>query len=54
MPKRETDDQVQGIIKDTIQKMESLGVYRTEYDATIQVYAELRDQYTKLTERFEK
>ncbi|GAA6514562.1 P27 family phage terminase small subunit [Phocea massiliensis] len=48
------ESQVEVIVEDTVEKMVSLGVYRPEYDSTIQVYAELREQYGVLTERFEQ
>jgi len=41
-----------GIKKETIQLMKSLGVYKPEYDPLIEIYAELREQYTILTKKF--
>lgn len=40
------------IKKDTIQKMTKLCIYKPEYDATIEIYAELREQYERLTKEF--
>lgn len=45
---------VRAIFRETVKRMESLGVYRPEYDGTIQVYAQIVDQYRVLTERFEQ
>jgi phage terminase small subunit len=42
-------------IKDkTIIDMQALGVYKPEYDPIIEVYAELREQYQRLTREFKK
>ncbi len=45
---------IQTIFEETIKYMQTLGVYRSEYDSTIRIYAQLREQYDALTERFEK
>lgn len=43
------------VIKErTVERMTALGVYREEYDGTIEIYAQLCDQYDELTRRFEK
>ena len=47
-------DTIQNIFKDTVNRMESLGVYRKEYDGTIRIFSELCEQYATLTERFER
>lgn len=40
-------------IKDrTIQDMQTLGVYKPEYEGIIEIYAELVDQYNKITKEF--
>ncbi|MNO28134.1 Phage terminase, small subunit [compost metagenome] len=40
-------------IKDrTTSDMKSLGVYKQEYDGIIEIYAELVDQYNKITKEF--
>lgn len=41
-----------GIKKETIKLMQALGVYKPEYDPIIEIYAELREQYTALTKKF--
>lgn len=41
-----------GIKRETIKLMESLGVYKPEYDPIIEIYAELREQYVVLTKKF--
>lgn len=38
----------------TIRRMKSLGVYREEYDGTIEIYAQLCTQYQEITDRFER
>lgn len=35
------------------QAMESLGVYKKEFDPVISIYCELMEQYQKLTEKYE-
>lgn len=40
------------IKKNTISDMKKLGVYKPEYDAIITIYAELREQYERLTKEF--
>ena len=42
------------IKKNTIQKMQKMGTYKPEYDDVIGVYAELMEQYRRLTAEFEK
>lgn len=42
------------IKKKTVENMKSLGVYKPEYDPVIEVYAELCEQYHKLTAEFKK
>ena len=32
--------------------MEKLNIYKPEYDASIEIYAELREQYERLTKEF--
>jgi len=45
---------IRGIRETTIARMKSLGVYREEYDGTIEIYSQLCEQYQTITERFEK
>lgn len=40
------------IKKNTISDMKKLGTYKPEYDAMIDVYAEIREQYERLTKAF--
>lgn len=40
--------------KNTVENMKSLGVYKPEYDPIIEVYAEICEQYHKLTKEFKK
>lgn len=40
------------IKKNTISDMKKLGVYKPEYDACIDIYAELMEQYERLTRTF--
>lgn len=40
------------IKKNTVSDMKKLGVYKAEYDAIIDIYAELREQYERLTKEF--
>ena len=40
------------IKRETIKLMQSLGVYKPEYDPLIEIYAELREQYAALTREF--
>lgn len=42
------------IFETTVENMKSLGIYKPEYDGTIQIYAQLCEQYIIITERFEK
>lgn len=42
----------QGIKNRTIDDMKALGVYKPEYDPIIDIYAELVDQYNKITKEF--
>jgi len=42
----------QGIKNRTIDDMKALGVYKPEYDPIIEIYAELADQYNKITKEF--
>lgn len=47
--------QMKDIIFDrTVEQMKSLGTYKPEYNDIIYTYAELREQYIIITERFEK
>lgn len=43
---------IKKIMKETIANMESLGIYREEFTATIKAYAQLRYLYDLLNERF--
>jgi len=43
---------IKKIIKETVKNMESLGVYREEFTATIKAYAQLRYLQDILSERF--
>jgi P27 family predicted phage terminase small subunit len=38
----------------TIENMKKLGVYKEEFDTTIQIYCSLIDQYTALEKEFKK
>lgn len=38
----------------TIKSMKSLGIYKSEYDPLIEIYADLNSQYAEATEDFEK
>ena len=42
----------EGIRKKTIKDMKKLAVYKPEYDPIIDIYSELREQYSILTQRF--
>lgn len=42
------------IKKSTIAAMKKIGTYRPEYDPIIDVYAEIREQYERLTKEFKK
>lgn len=44
---------IRELFDDTVNQMKTLGVYRSEYDGMIGIYAQLREQYDILTERFE-
>ncbi len=46
------EKEIKKIIKATIKNMESIGTYRPQFDATIRAYAEMRQQYDKLTAEF--
>lgn len=41
-------------IEKTVEDMKTLGVYKPEYDRTIEIYAELNEQYVKLMTQFKK
>lgn len=43
---------VNKIIKATIKNMESIGIYRPEFNSTIRAYAEMRQQYDSLMIKF--
>lgn len=40
------------IKRSTIRAMKELGTYKKEFDPIIEIYAELREQYAALSERF--
>ena len=40
------------IKRNTVIRMQSLGVYRKEYDPLVDKYAEMCEQYERLTQRF--
>lgn len=40
------------IKKNTIEQMKELGVYKAEYDAIIDIYSEMMEQYNRLTKEF--
>ena len=42
------------IKQQTIKQMKNLGTYKPEYDAIIAVYAEIREQYERLTKIFKE
>jgi phage terminase small subunit len=42
------------IFETTVERMKSLGVYKTEYDGIIYIYSQLCEQYETLTLKFEK
>lgn len=42
------------IMKNTIRDMQSLGVYKSEYDPLINVYSDLMSQYLRANKEFEK
>lgn len=42
------------IKKNTIAAMKKLGVYKPEYDPVIDIYAELSEQYKRLTSEYKK
>lgn len=42
------------IKKNTIEDMKKLGIYKPEYDRVIDIYAELSEQYERITEKFIK
>ncbi|HYE10538.1 MAG TPA: P27 family phage terminase small subunit [Patescibacteria group bacterium] len=44
--------EVKKIIKATIKNMESISIYRPEFDSTIKAYAEMRQQYDHLMIEF--
>jgi hypothetical protein len=46
------EKEVKKIIKKTIKDMESLGTYRSQFDSTIKVYAEMKQQYNKSMAEF--
>lgn len=41
------------IKKQTIKDMKSLGIYKSEYNRVINIYAELVSQYSKISQKFE-
>ena len=50
-----TTKQLKDLIFDqTVLQMKNLGTYKPEYNDIIYTYAELREQYIIITERFEK
>lgn len=42
----------QTIKNNTINDMKKLGVYKAEFDAIIDIYSELREQYERLTKKY--
>ena len=42
----------QTIKQNTIEDMKKLGLYKAEFDAIIDIYAELREQYERLTKEY--
>ncbi len=46
------EKEIKKITKATIKDMETIGTYRPEFKATIRAYAEMRQQYNKLTSEF--
>lgn len=40
------------IKQNAIKEMRNLGVYKVDYDSIIEIYAELREQYERLTAEF--
>ena len=42
----------ESIRKNTIADMKKLGVYKAEYNAIIDIYSELREQYERITKEF--
>lgn len=46
------EKEINKIIKSTTKDMEAIGTYRPEFNATIRTYAEMRQQYKKLTNEF--
>lgn len=42
------------IFDSTVESMKSLGVYRSEYNGTISTYADICEQYLRLTDRFKR
>lgn len=49
MPKRPTKETIK---RATIADMKKLGVYKPEYNRIVDIYAELVEQYGKITEKF--
>lgn len=47
-------EKVKTIFEMTVERMKSLGVYRSEYDGIIYIYSQLCEQYETLTIKFEK
>lgn len=43
----------QEIKQDVIERMETLGVYKSEYDDAINIYVDMLHQYESLSEKFE-
>lgn len=46
------EKEVKKIIKTTIKNMEGIGIYRPQFNETIRAYAEMKQQYNKLTKEF--
>lgn len=42
----------EAIKKNTVEAMKTLGVYKREYDPIIEIYAELSEQYKRITKKF--
>ncbi len=47
-------EEIKAIREITVEQMESLGVYRAEYDELINIYSQLVAQYRAITRRFER
>ena len=46
------EKEMRKIEKQTIKDMQNIGTYRSEFNATIRAYSEMRQQYNKLTSEF--